>query len=66
MTPTMQLRWLKRRTHFETGQITIPDGLKVMGYRDEQVLQQFWEASFYEKSVGVESEWRDVPMEVEN
>lgn len=59
MTPTMQLRFVEREMLVDAGS----------GKRYSQtvrVLQQFWEASFYEKSVGVESEWRDVPLEAEN
>ena len=59
MTPTMQLRFIERDSYSKNGEHLV-EPFKI------RVLQQFWEASFYEKSVGVESEWRDVPLEVEN
>ena len=59
MTPTMQLRFVERDSYSKNGEhFVTPHKIRV--------LQQFWEASFYEKSVGVESEWRDVPLETEN
>lgn len=58
MTPTMELRFVERNTP-----VTL-NGERFDNW--QKVLQQFWEASFYEQSIGIESEWRDVPVQPEN
>lgn len=77
MKPTATLRFLQRTETYDTGQITIPDGLKFMGTRRVYVLQQWWEDPNVILAVHLvdqegntlpppkRGEWRDVPLEVE-
>lgn len=64
MTPTAKLRFVERKIEFDTGQITIPDGLKVIGHHKIRVLQQWW-AVERAGQITPTGEWRDVPLEVE-
>lgn len=64
MTPTAKLRFVTRQVEFDTGQITIPDGKKVIGKRPYTILQQWW-AVERDGQITPTGEWRDVPLEVE-
>ena len=64
MTPTAKLRFVTRQVEFDTGQITIPDGKKVIGKRPYTVLQQWW-AVERAGQITPTGEWRDVPLEAE-
>lgn len=78
MTPTALLRYVNRKHEYDTGQILIPSGKPVIGWRIETVLQQWWESpDILETSHKTDArgqpyvsykpkgEWRDVPIEDE-
>lgn len=64
MYPTPRLRWIERTVFFKTNQLTIPDGLEIVGKKQETVLQQ-WYAYDIEYPIA-KGEWKDVPLEKEN
>lgn len=63
MNPTPRFRWLERKKMFNTGQLTIPDGLPVMAFKTERVLQQWF--AFDINYPMTRGEWKDVPVEAE-
>lgn len=63
MNPTPRFRWLDRKKMVNSSQVTIPDGLPIMAFEKERVLQQWF--AFDINYPMTRGEWKDVPVETE-
>jgi len=63
MNPTPRFRWLDRKKMVNSGQVTKPDGLPIMVFEKERVLQQWFAFDIHYPMT--RGEWKDVPVEIE-